>query len=147
MKKLVVSIVLVIISLMISCSDTADEDQLTILNYLDTRGLVAIDTGGVYVVISTQGGTDQPEETSSVQFSYKGYYPDGKVFDQSPSDYNPTVKLSSLITGLRYGIAKFGKNSKGSILIPSDLGYGSNPPLGIRKNSILIYDIHLFDFY
>lgn len=144
--KLVVLTLILMGSLMISCSKSTNEDQLTILNYLDARGLVALDTAGVFVVISAPGSNERPKESSSVQFSYKGYYVDGEVFDQSPPEHNPTIKLSTAITGLRVGLAKFGKNSKGTILIPSELGYGSNPPLGIRKNSILIYDVHIFDF-
>lgn len=136
-----------ITSLMISCSDSAtSEDQLTILNYLDSRGLVAIDTGGVYVVIRSPGSSDRPKENSTIQLIYKGYYPDGQIFDKSPIDRNLSLKLSSAIAGLRYGLAKFGKNSSGTILIPAGLGYGSNPPLGVRKNSILIYDVEIIDF-
>ena len=129
-----------------ACSDLEDEDRITILNYLDTRNLVAIDTAGVYVVITKSGDQSRPSETSTIQFSYKGYYTDDIVFDQSPSEQIVSLKLSGVLEGLNYGLRKFGKKAEGTILIPSALGYGSNPPYGIRKNAILIYDVTVEDF-
>lgn len=129
-----------------NCTDFADEDRLTILSYLDAKGLIASDTSGVYVVTTQMGTADRPEEISTIELSYKGYYTDGIVFDQSPADQKASIKLSYAIKGLRYGLAKFGKNSAGVILIPSDLAYGKNPPFGIRKNAVLIYDVQVHDF-
>ncbi|MBL0023635.1 MAG: hypothetical protein IPO98_00845 [Saprospiraceae bacterium] len=77
-----------------ACTDTTDQDRITILNYLDERGLIATDTSGVFVVITSTGTSDRPEENSTIQLSYKGYYTDGVVFDQSPPDQKTTIKLS-----------------------------------------------------
>lgn len=128
-----------------SCTDLEDEDRITILEYLDTRNLIATDTSDVYVVINKSGDSTRPSESASVVFSYKGYYTDGTIFDQTST--NITLKLSLALEGLKFGLGKFGKNSEGTILIPSHRGYGSNPPFGIRKNAILIYDVKVVDFY
>ncbi len=144
--RLVGVILIFITGMMTSCTNNTNEDLITILNYLDTRGLVAVDTAGVFVVIGTPGTTDRPKENSTIKLTYKGYYIDGEVFDQSSPDQKTLLKLSSSIEGLRYGLAKFGKNSTGSILIPSDLGFGNNAPFGVRRNAILIYDVQVSDF-
>jgi FKBP-type peptidyl-prolyl cis-trans isomerase FkpA len=72
---------------------------------------------------------------------YTGYFMDGKVFDESVS----TFSLRGVIAGWREGIPLFGKGGKGKLLIPSRLGYGSNPPPGIPKDAVLLFDIHLID--
>ncbi|MBK7635694.1 MAG: FKBP-type peptidyl-prolyl cis-trans isomerase [Saprospiraceae bacterium] len=83
---------------------------------------------------------------ATIILSYKGYYTDGVVFDQSPQEQKVTLKLPFALKGLQYGLGKFGKMSEGSIIIPSGIGYGSNPPFGVRKNAILIYDVKVDDF-
>ena len=131
----------------LSCTDNTNEDRITILNYLDSNGLVGIDTSGVFVVIQVPGSVEKPAETSSLRIKYTGYYIDGVVFDQSTGSDPVLLKLSSAVKGLRIGLRKFGKNSKGTILIPSDQGYANNPPFGIRHNAILIYDVEVLDFF
>jgi FKBP-type peptidyl-prolyl cis-trans isomerase len=38
------------------------------------------------------------------------------------------------------------KGQKNTLLLPSALGYGNNPPPGIPKNAVLIFDVKLVDF-
>lgn len=140
-KMLVLGLIAVL-----SCSDLEDEDRITILNYLDTRNLISTDTSGVYVVITKPGDQSRPGEKATIILSYKGYYTDGVVFDQSPQEQKVTLKLPFALKGLQYGLGKFGKMSEGSIIRPSGIGYGSNPPFGVRKNAILIYDVKVDDF-
>ena len=131
----------------LSCTDNTDEDRISILNYLDSNGLVSKDTSGVFVVIQVPGGAEKPKETSTFRIKYTGYYMDGEIFDKSSGNDGVVLKLSSAVKGLRIGLGKFGKNSKGTILIPSGLGYANNPPFGIRHNAILIYDVEVLDFF
>lgn len=35
------------------------------------------------------------------------------------------------------------QEGSGKLLIPAHLGYGSNPPSGIRSDAVLIFDVEL----
>jgi len=129
-----------------ACADNLDEEKRRIEKYIISNGWKTIDTSGVYVFIEDQGTADRPIESSEIELSYTAKYIDDVVFDQSPADGNVTLKLSSAIKGLKYGLAKFGKEGKGSIIIPSNLGYGNNPPFGIRKGAVLIYNVTIINF-
>lgn len=129
-----------------TCTSTAEGEFEEIQSYLLNNNLSAEDTSGVYVAILLEGTKEKPVESSIIEMSYTGKYLDNTVFDKSPANDPIKVKLSALIDGLRYGISKFGKGGKGIILIPSALGYGNNPPYGIRKNAILIYEVNVINF-
>ena len=74
---------------------------------------------------------------------YNGTLLDGTKFDGNDNFNYP---LSSLIPGWQEGIPYFGKGGKGILLIPPHLGYGDRPNGDIPANSILRFDIELFDF-
>ena len=51
---------------------------------------------------------------------------------------------SGKIMGLSVGATAFlGKGGKGSFLVPSTLGYGTNPPGGVEYNAVLIVDVEV----
>lgn len=123
----------------------SEEDEKIIKNYISSRNLNATATGsGLYYVINPQGTGDKPTINSSVTVNYKGYLPDGKVFDQSPAA-GVTFPLSGVIQGWQEGIPYFKKGGKGMLLIPSALGYGTKATSGIPANSVLIFDIELLN--
>lgn len=102
---------------------------------------------GVFYSIDTLGGGGSPDINSTVQVSYKGYLLDGKTFDQTGSGKYVTFKLKEVIEGWQIGIPKFEKGGKGTIIIPSALGYGSYSQPGIPANSILVFDIVLKNWW
>ena len=134
-----------------SCdTDTTDYgpiDKQIIEKYLADSNLTAQSTSsGLYYIIEKPGGANHPNINSLVVANYKGYLPDGTVFDESYSSGSPTTfALNGVIKGWQEGIPLFGKGGKGMLLIPSRYGYGSEPPPGVRKNAVLIFDIHLID--
>ncbi len=140
--------VLLILGLLIigSCSDSNELEQVDIQNYLNNLGRMAIDTAGVYVVIDQPGSDTRPAESSIVEMTYTARYLDDTIFDQSPPDQTIKIKLSTAISGLKIGVSQFGKDGKGIIIIPSALGYGNNPPFGVRKDAVLIYNVHVVSF-
>jgi len=140
--------ILLFCTLMLSfaCSkddDKQDEkDDLIIREYISANNLDATKTeSGLYYVIESPGNNQHPTLNNEVKVDYTGYFTDGKVFDESVS----TFSLRGVIAGWREGIPLFGKGGKGKLLIPSRLGYGSNPPPGIPKDAVLLFDIHLID--
>jgi FKBP-type peptidyl-prolyl cis-trans isomerase FkpA len=147
MKPLVILFLSVV--LFNSCSkDTFEDDVDSIKKYLVEKNLTASgDDRGVYFIINEPGEEEKPSVTSEVTVYYTGYYLDGTQFDGTQSGGSPArFGLNQVIEGWQIGIRKFGKGGKGTILIPSKLGYGSNPPFGVRTNAVLVFDIELVDF-
>lgn len=128
------------------CSSDSYEDQIKeIQDYLDSRGLKAdkILSQSVYVVIDQPGEEVKPSLASIVKVNYRGYYTDGTEFD---ANQGVSFPLNAVIKGWQIGIPQFGKGGKGVILMTSDSGYGANPPFGIRKNAVLVFDVEVLDF-
>ncbi len=139
---------LVVISALLNtgCSSDTYEDQIKeIQGYLDSKGLKAdkILSQSVYVVIDQPGGEVKPTSSSTVKVNYRGYYTDGIEFD---ANQGVSFPLNAVIKGWQIGIPQFGKGGKGVIIMTSDSGYGANPPFGIRKNAVLVFDVEVLDF-
>ena len=125
-------------------NEQAEIDKGLIEQYIADNQLNAQSTSsGLYYVITTAGGNDHPTIYSTVTVAYKGYLLNGEVFDESLVFTSP---LSSLIPGWKEGIPLIGNGGKIKLLVPSALGYGSSQASSIPANSVLIFDITLYDF-
>lgn len=131
--------------LLSACSKNQDKiDKELIESFVATNSLDAQSTdSGLFYVIDEPGTSEKPTISDEVTVKYRGTFLNGVEFD---SNNNISFPLSQVIKGWQEGIPLFGKGGKGMLIIPSDLGYGSNPPQGIPKNSVLVFDIELFDF-
>jgi FKBP-type peptidyl-prolyl cis-trans isomerase FkpA len=145
-----------LLAIAISCTkedviDYGPIDQQIIEDYLKANELTAQSTSsGLYYIIEKPGSENHPNIKSKVSVNYKGYIPDGTVFDQSYSTGKPTdFALSGVIAGWQEGLQLIGAGGKIQLFIPSSLGYGANPPTGsvIPANSVLIFETELVDFY
>jgi len=150
MKYIIVALV---INFFISCSNDTTSDQAIIdytgqnekeINeYIEKHNLNAQKSAsGLHYVINELGSGEQPNVNSNVTVAYKGYFIDGKVFDQSDSK-GITVGLQEVIKGWTEGITYFKEGGSGILLIPSHLGYGSNGTNGIPGGSVLVFDVQL----
>jgi len=120
-------------------------DTEIIEDYLQANNLTA-DMGqlGLQYIIENPGtGNDFPNAASTVIMKYKGYYPDGEVFDEND---NFQISLQSVIPGWQFGVPLFKKGGKGKLFIPSSIGYGQFGRGGIPPNQVLIFDIELINF-
>ncbi len=132
--------------LFLSCFGGDNEDEYTeISNYVKQNGIVVKDTLGVFVYVQDGGTGPKPEANNTLSLHYKGYYLDGIIFDKTNDTIPLSLKLSSAISGLQSGLSLFAKGGKGTIIIPSTKAYGDNPPFGVRKNAILVYDINIVE--
>lgn len=123
----------------------AEKDKDIILQYISDAGWSAGNTSsGLYYVIADSGSGNYPTVDSTVTVHYKGYFPNGEVFDQTGND-PAQFKLGHTIEGWQIGIAKFKEGGKGHLLIPSRLGYGEYGQGSIPGNSVLIFDIELLE--
>lgn len=138
--------------LLFSCGKNklSEEEQLAkdieiIKAYITDNNLNAQETeSGLHYVIDNEGTGASPDISNSVTIRYKGYFTDGKTFDQSQPE-GVTFPLSNLILGWQEGIPYFKEGGKGMLLIPSSLGYGPKGNSGVPANSVLIFDIELFE--
>ena len=126
-----------------SITDYTKQNETEILNFIDDNNLEAQKSNsGLYYVIQEQGVGDHPTISSSVTVKYKGYYTNGKIFDES-DDEGITFGLQQVISGWTEGITYFKEGGKGMLLVPSRLAYGSEDTRSIPGGSVLIFDIEL----
>ncbi len=123
----------------------ATKDDKLIAKYISDNNLTATYSGsGLYYVISKQGTGVNPTASSAVTVKYDGFLINGTVFDSSPAT-GATFNLSGVIKGWQEGLTYFKKGGKGTLLIPSALGYGSQQTGSIPPNSVLVFNIELLD--
>jgi len=135
-----------------SCSKEDGSQQLEvdiqlIEKYIADHNLNANSTStGLYYVVNNIGNGKPAKSNSQVLIRYKGYLLDGTVFDEN---WNPPLNfsLSGVIQGWKQGIPLFREGGKGTLLIPSSLGYGDKATGSIPANSVLIFDIELISVY
>ncbi|SDK65687.1 FKBP-type peptidyl-prolyl cis-trans isomerase FkpA [Catalinimonas alkaloidigena] len=134
-----------------------EKEAQQIVKYLQDQGLFAdaIRTeSGVYYLItdSTQGA--YPDEDEILKIEYKGYFLDEAktVFDSTNADSTgngtrPYLEFilgrNQVIDGLDIGIRYFREGERGTLIIPSRLGYGSSGRGSIPGNTPLRFDIYL----
>lgn len=127
--------------------EQAKKDEEIILKYIADNNLTATKTSsGLYYVIETNGGGQNPTANSQVRVAYKGYFTTNEVFDES-DESGIIFGLQQVIEGWTEGIPYFKEGGTGKLLIPSALAYGKNGTQGIPGNTVLIFDIHLIDVY
>lgn len=126
-----------------NAEEQAKKDDDIIKQYIADHNLTAVATGtGLYYVIENQGTGGTCNSFSTVKVSYKGYFTDGTVFDQSNAA-GISFGLQQVIKGWTEGIPYFKEGGNGILLVPSALGYGSGNNNGIPGNSVLIFDVKL----
>ena len=142
------SYVYLILSLLIFTSCGKDNDfepqtEADIIAYIAANDLNATRTSsGLYYVIDNSGSGTRPTSSSNVTVAYKGYFLDGNTFDQS-GDAGISFGLNQVIAGWTEGIQLFKEGGEGILLIPSNLGYGSNGQGSIPGGAVLVFDIKL----
>lgn len=99
---------------------------------------------GVFIITKTPGNGNQPPSVESrVYVNYEGRLTHGLVFDNND---NVNFVLSNLIEGWQIGMLEMSVGESATLIIPSAVGYGSQPNGSIPPNSTLIFDVDLLDF-
>lgn len=124
----------------------AEKNDADILAYIEAEGLDATKTeSGLYYTMDVAGEEEGefPTDESNVTVSYKGYYLNKYVFDES-SVSGVSFDLDGVIAGWTEGLTYFKEGGEGKLLIPAHLGYGSyNYNSTIPGGSVLIFDVKL----
>ena len=141
---------LLAVTLFISCNndeskktDYTVENEKEITDYITKNSLTAQRTdSGLYYVINEAGEGAQPTASSNVTVAYKGYYTNGRIFDQSDAA-GTSFGLNQVIQGWTEGIPYFKAGGSGILLVPSHLGYGPYNNRGIPGGSVLVFEVKL----
>jgi FKBP-type peptidyl-prolyl cis-trans isomerase FkpA len=125
-------------------------DSLLIEEYVRTNKLTATRTAsGLYYVVKEKGAGAQPQKGQMVEVHYTGKLLNGTKFDSSVDRGTPftfTIGVGQVIQGWDEGIALMKVGEKGTLLIPSGLGYGPRGAGGaIPPNAVLIFDVELIN--
>lgn len=124
-------------------ADYKEENEKSILKYIEENNLTASKTdSGLYYVINNEGTGTRPTSSSNVTVSYKGYFLNGTVFDQSGSD-GASFGLNNVIAGWTEGIPYFKEGGDGILLVPYTLGYGEYGSGSIPGFTVLAFDVKL----
>lgn len=114
---------------------------------LEKEGVQETASGLQYKVIE-EGNGASPASTDRVRVHYKGTLTDGQVFDSSYRRGEPAeFPLNRVIPGWTEGLQLMSEGAKYEFYIPSDLGYGNNPPQGsiIKPGSVLVFEVELLE--
>ncbi|MCO4814529.1 MAG: FKBP-type peptidyl-prolyl cis-trans isomerase [Flavobacteriales bacterium] len=123
--------------------EQAATDETIIQQYLSDHSLTSsVSATGLHYIIEELGSGASCNSNSSVRVSYRGYYTDGTVFDESPLQ-GIEFGLQQVIKGWTEGIPYFKEGGNGVLLIPSALAYGENGSGSVPPNTVLIFDVAL----
>jgi FKBP-type peptidyl-prolyl cis-trans isomerase len=112
--------------------------------YLETNGIAAQPhASGIRYVITVPGEGPNPTKDNCVTVNYVGNFlePGEEPFDSG--SIKKWIRTNELILGWQIGLKFFPAGAKGTLYIPSGLGYGPNAYLDIPANSILKFDIEM----
>ncbi|MEZ6095112.1 MAG: FKBP-type peptidyl-prolyl cis-trans isomerase [Pirellulaceae bacterium] len=109
------------------------------------EGVVKMDSGVMYRYLNKGTGEAKPMPTEQVKVHYKGQLVNGKVFDSSLERGPATFAVGGLIRGFTEGLQQMHVGDKIELVIPSELGYGTNGSGPIGPNEVLIFEVELLD--
>jgi len=142
------SYILIIAVIFSSCKSEKkimSDNEREIENYLvGINETATVTSSGLNYIITEEGDGEFPSISDEVTVNYTGYFTNGDIFDMSTDPI--TFPLTNVIEGWQEGIPLLSRGGSGKLIIPSHLGYGSNPPNGIPENAVLIFDVDLIDF-
>lgn len=110
------------------------------------EGVTVTDTGLQYRVLAESEG-ETPFDGAVVFVEYEGRLINGDVFVRTDQlDYFPLT--NQILPGIHEGIQLIETGAEYELVLPTELGYGDNPPPGtpIRPGSVLIFDMKLDSF-
>jgi FKBP-type peptidyl-prolyl cis-trans isomerase FklB len=99
------------------------------------------------VLIPANMDNPKPKITDTVQVHYAGSLINGVEFESSIKNGAPvTFPVNGVVRGWQQALQLMPKGATWKIYLPSELGYGENPPsYDIPQNAVLIFEIALLD--
>ena len=118
-------------------------DAATIASFITKNNLTNVQKteSGLNYVITSPGTGAQVAAGDSITVKYTGKLSSGKVFESNT--FPLQVGRGMVIPGWDEGLQKFKQGGKGTLLIPSGLGYGDQGNPTIPANSVLVFDVEI----
>lgn len=101
---------------------------------------------GLGFVILKEGEGSSPPLGSKVKVQWKGWLPDGKVFEESITPQEYRLDSNTLIAGWVEALSAMKKGEKRRLHIPSRLGYKDGYGELIPRNTDLDFELELLSF-
>lgn len=146
MKRLfLIASILLILS---ACKTYSDNDiegfDKKIQAYIKKNKLdLAVSPSGLYFKITEEGSGRLIQYTDSVSISYKGKLFNGRIFDYTKEPLTFAVK--GLISGWKETLLSCKQGSEVVMILPPQLGYGNHELDDIPQNSILYFEMKVWD--
>ena len=105
--------------------------------------LITTDSGLQYEILASGSGAT-PGPTDTVSAHYHGTFEDGKVFDSSVDRGEPIdFPVDGVIAGWTEALQLMKEGDKWRLIVPPELGYGSNGVGPIPGNTTLVFEVEL----
>lgn len=124
------------------------EEGMAFLEENAEREDVTVTESGLQYRVIEEGSGDSPTAEDTVEVHYRGRLISGEEFDSSyDRGQTATFPLNGVISGWTEGLQYMSEGATYEFFIPSELGYGENPPPGsiITPGSVLIFEVELID--
>ena len=112
-------------------------------------GKEEVTKSGLRMIIHKEGNGEIPQPGQTVTVHYTGLLENGSQFDSSHDRGSPfsfQLGQGRVIKGWDEALALMSKGEKRTLIIPSEMGYGSRGTRNIPPNAILIFEVELIDF-
>ncbi len=121
-----------------------EKEKELLAEYIANNNITAIPTSsGLYYIELVEGIGEQAKSGDKVNVQYTGKRLDGTIFDSGP--YSFVLGTGAVIAGWHEGFAMMKKGGKATLIIPSNLAYGSSGYLSIDPYTTLIFDVELLN--
>jgi FKBP-type peptidyl-prolyl cis-trans isomerase FklB len=124
----------------------SDGNQQAGANFLASNkskpGVISLGSGVQYKILKAGAGK-RPTDANSVRIRYQGTLVDGSSFDKADEKTPTVMRVSGLVPGLREAVNLMPVGSKWEVVVPAELGYGSQGNHVVGPNSVLIYVIEI----
>ena len=105
--------------------------------------LITTDSGLQYEILASGSGAT-PGPTDTVSAHYHGTFEDGKVSDSSVDRGEPIdLPVDGVIAGWTEALQLMKEGDKWRLIVPPELGYGSNGVGPIPGNTTLVFEVEL----
>jgi FKBP-type peptidyl-prolyl cis-trans isomerase FkpA len=128
---------------LVSYQDTLTANNWTV-NKLDSAGVF---TGIYYIVVDPGNESSIFTNSTQVAVGYNARILGTENIVAHTNTFHPAFVLSQVIRGWRLGVPVINKGGEVRLIVPSYSAYGPFPQqsLGLPANSILYFDIKLYD--
>lgn len=124
-----------------------NNEQMQRDQYLRNNGInVEPTASGLYYIETEKGTGKKAMPGNTVNVHYTGRLLDGTVFDSSIERGQPfsfRLGVGQVIKGWDEGIAMMNEGGKATLIIPSEIAYGSRDSGSIPPYSTLVFDVEL----